>query len=86
MPCRLYELRNCEFQMYLDELIVVLFIDIWNYSRSNIEYEEHMRIVLQHLREEFMCQVGKGRMLASEGFVVRPCDFSCSSDSGPNED
>jgi hypothetical protein len=39
------------FMEYLDKLVVVFINDILIYSRSEEEHEEHLRLVLQKLRE-----------------------------------
>jgi len=50
-PAAFMDLMNKIFQPYLDQFVVV-FIDILIYSRSTEEHEEHLRIVLQLLREK----------------------------------
>jgi hypothetical protein len=35
----------------LDEFLVVFIDDIWVYSRSEEEHEEHIRLALQRLQE-----------------------------------
>jgi hypothetical protein len=37
--------------MYMDKFIVVFIDDILVYSRSEAEHKEHLRLVLQKLRE-----------------------------------
>jgi hypothetical protein len=44
-------LMNKVFMEYLDKLVVVFINDILIYSRSEEEHEEHLRLVLQKLRE-----------------------------------
>jgi hypothetical protein len=40
---------------YLDKFIMVFINDILVYSRSEEEYEEHLRLVLQKLRDNKLC-------------------------------
>ncbi len=47
----LMDLTNRVFQPYLDRFLVVFIDDILVYSRSDMEHEEHLRIMLQLLRE-----------------------------------
>ncbi|PKI56241.1 hypothetical protein CRG98_023372 [Punica granatum] len=42
---------NRVFQPYLDQFVVVFIDDILVYSRNRNEHEEHLRVVLQTLRE-----------------------------------
>ncbi|KAE8693084.1 UDP-Glycosyltransferase superfamily protein isoform 1 [Hibiscus syriacus] len=45
------DFRTRVFRPYLDQFVVVFIDDILVYSRSEAEHEEHLRIVLQTLRE-----------------------------------
>jgi hypothetical protein len=47
-------LMNKVFMEYLDKFVVVFIDDILIYSRSEEEHEEHLRLVLQKLREHRM--------------------------------
>ena len=42
---------NNVFMEYLDKFVVVLIDDILIYSKTEEEHEEHLRLVLQKLRE-----------------------------------
>jgi hypothetical protein len=42
---------NKVFMEYLDKFVVVFIDDILVYSRNEEEHEEHLRLVLQKLRE-----------------------------------
>jgi hypothetical protein len=44
-------LMNKVFMEYLDKFIVVFIDDILVHSRNEEEHEEHLRLVLQKLRE-----------------------------------
>ena len=45
------DLMNWAFKPYLDKFVVVFIDDILIYSKSHVEHGEHLRIVLQTLRE-----------------------------------
>ena len=45
------EYINCIFHTYLDRFVVVFIDDILIYSKSEEEHVEHLRIVLQVLKE-----------------------------------
>jgi hypothetical protein len=44
-------LRNKVFMEYLDRFVVVFIDDILIYSKSDSDHEEHLRLVLQKLRD-----------------------------------
>ena len=50
-PTAFMDLMHRVFQPYLDQFIVVFVDDILIYSQSKEEHENHLRIVLQALRE-----------------------------------
>ena len=50
-PAAFMGLMNRVFQPYLDQFVVVLVNDILIYSQSEVEHEDHLRIVLQLLRD-----------------------------------
>ena len=45
------DLMHRVFQLYLDQFVVVLVDDILIYSQYEEEHEDHLRIVLQVLRD-----------------------------------
>ena len=51
-PAVFMDLMNRVFHDCLDQFIVVFIDDILVYSKSREEHEEHLRIVLQQLREK----------------------------------
>ena len=51
-PTVFMELMNCIFQPYLDKFVVVFIDDILIYSRDESEHAEHLRTVLQTLRDK----------------------------------
>ena len=46
------DLMNGVFHEYLDRFVIVFIDDILVYSKSQEEHEEHLRIVLQILRDK----------------------------------
>ena len=50
-PTAFMDLVQRVFQPYLDQFVVVFMDDILIYSQSKEEHEDHLRIVLQALRE-----------------------------------
>ena len=51
-PTAFMDLMNRVFQPYLDRFVIVFIDDILVYSSSSEEHSEHLRIVLQTLREQ----------------------------------
>ena len=49
-PAAFMDLMKRVFKLYLDKFVVVFIDDILIYSKSHVEHEEHLRIVLQTLR------------------------------------
>ncbi|XP_019251214.1 PREDICTED: uncharacterized protein LOC109230141 [Nicotiana attenuata] len=50
-PAAFMELMNRVFRPYLDMFVIVFIDDILVYSRSQEEHEQHLRVVLQTLRD-----------------------------------
>ena len=50
-PAAFMDLMNRVFRPYLDQFVVVVIDDILVYSKNEEEHEQHLRIVLQTLRE-----------------------------------
>ncbi|WVZ52452.1 LOW QUALITY PROTEIN: hypothetical protein U9M48_003507 [Paspalum notatum var. saurae] len=50
-PAYFMQLMNSVFMVYLDKFVVVFIDDILIYSKTEAEHEEHLRLVLQRLRE-----------------------------------
>ncbi|KAL0463068.1 UNVERIFIED_CONTAM: Retrovirus-related Pol polyprotein from transposon [Sesamum latifolium] len=51
-PAAFMSLMNNTLQLFLDQFVIVFIDDILIYSRSPEEHEQHLRIVLQILREK----------------------------------
>ena len=51
-PAAFMDLMNRVFQPYLDQFVVVFIDDILFYSQNSEDHENHLRIVLQILREK----------------------------------
>jgi hypothetical protein len=45
------DLKNKAFMGYLDKFVVIFIDDILIYSKSDSDHEEHLRLVLQKLRD-----------------------------------
>ena len=55
-PVAFMELMNRVFRPYVDQFVVVFIDDILVYSKDAEEHEQHLKIVLQTLREkEVIC-------------------------------
>ena len=50
-PVAFMDLMNRVLRPYLDKFVIVVIDDILVYSSSKVEHAEHLRIVLQTLRE-----------------------------------
>ena len=51
-PAAFMDLMNRVFRPYLDQFVVVFIDDILVYFKNEEEHEQHLRIVLQTLREK----------------------------------
>ena len=51
-PAAFMSLMNGIFKPYLDLFVIVFIDDILIYSKSKEEHEEHLRMVLEMLREK----------------------------------
>ena len=51
-PAAFMDLMNRVFKQYLDKFVIVFIDDILIYSRDKEEHKEHLKIVLQVLKEE----------------------------------
>jgi hypothetical protein len=50
-PAFFMHLMNKVFMDYLNTLVVIFIDDILVYSKSEVEHEKHLKLVLQRLRE-----------------------------------
>jgi len=78
------DLMNRVFRLFLDKFVVVFIDDILIYSRDNEEHAQHLRIMLQTLREhQFYAKLKKyefwleevvflGHVVSKEGIKVDP--------------
>ena len=80
-PVTFIGLMNRVFQPYLDQFVVVFVDDILIYSQSEVEHEDHLRIVLQLLRDhQLYAKFSKCEFwLAEVGFVKHVVSASCLS-------
>ena len=83
-PTAFMDLVNRVFQPYLDQSLVVFVDDILIYSQSKVEHEDHLRIVLQLLKDHqlyakfskcefWLTEVGfLGHVVSASGLSVDP--------------
>ena len=83
-PTAFMDLMNRVFASYLDRFVVVFIDDILIYSKSSLEHEEYLRMVLQTLREKKLyaklqkCEFWMnsvtflGHVISKEGISVDP--------------
>ena len=83
-PAYFMSMMNKVFMEYLDKFVVVLIDDIMVYSKNEEEHEEHLRLVLEKLREHqlyakfsncefWLKEVGFLRhVISRDGIVVDP--------------
>ncbi|KAK8609334.1 hypothetical protein V6N13_061783 [Hibiscus sabdariffa] len=83
-PAAFMDMMNRVFRPFLDQFVVVFIDDILIYSRSEAEHVEHLRIVLQTLRDHRLyAKLSKcefwlkkitflGHVLSAEGIQVDP--------------
>ena len=83
-PAAFMDLMNRVFQPYLDRFVIIFIDDILVYSGSSEEHSEHLRIVLQTLREwQLYAKLSKcqfwldrvaflGHVISAEGVSVDP--------------
>ena len=83
-PTVFMDLMNRVFHEYLDRFVFVLIDDILVYSKSQEEHEEHLRMVLQILRDKKLyaklkkCEfwlnqvVFLGHVISRDGITVDP--------------
>ena len=84
VPAAFMDLMNRVFRPYLDQFVVVFIDDILVYSRDEQEHEQHLKIVLQTLREKKLyAKLSKcdfwlkkisflGHIVSAEGIRVDP--------------
>ena len=83
-PLAFMQLMNNIYRPYLDKLVVVFIDDILIYSKTKEEYEEHLKIALQVLRDnklyaklskcEFLLKEVSflGHVISNDGISVDP--------------
>jgi hypothetical protein len=83
-PAHFMYLMNSIFMPELDKFVVVFIDDILVYSKSTEDHEEHLRVVLQRLRDhQIYAKFSKcefwinevpflGHVISAEGIVVDP--------------
>jgi hypothetical protein len=83
-PSVIMDLMNRVFHEYLDSFVVVFINDILVYSANRAEHEEHLKIVLEKLREKKLLEKFKkcefwleevaflGHVVSKDGLAVDP--------------
>ena len=83
-PTAFRNLMNRVFRPYLDRFVIVFIDDIFVYSRSELEHERHLSLVLQTLRQHqlyakfdkyefWLSRVGfLGHVVSADGIYVDP--------------
>ncbi|WVZ73567.1 hypothetical protein U9M48_021856 [Paspalum notatum var. saurae] len=91
-PAYFINLMNNVFMEYLDKFVVVFIDDILNYSKTEEEHQEHLRLVLQKLREHKLyaklskCEIWLdkvpflGHIVSKGGIMVDPSKISSVMD------
>ncbi|WVZ97800.1 LOW QUALITY PROTEIN: hypothetical protein U9M48_043312 [Paspalum notatum var. saurae] len=91
-PAYFMNLMNKVFMEYLDKFVVVFIDDILIYSKTEEEHEEHLRLVLQNLREhKLYAKLSKcefwldqvpflGHIVSKGGIMVDPSKISSVMD------
>ncbi len=91
-PAAFMDLMTRVFRPYLDSFVIVFIDDILVYSRSRSEHEQHLRIVLQTLRDhrlyakfskcEFWLEsvAFLGHVVSKEGIIVDPAKIEAIRD------
>ena len=91
-PAAFMGLMNRVFNAYLDKCVVVFIDDILVYSKRREEHQEHLRVVLQILREnELYAKFSKcefwlkqvaflGHLVSKEGIFVDPAKIKAVRD------
>ena len=71
-PTTFMDMMNRVFRPYLDQFVVVFIYDILVYSRDEQEHEQHLKIVLQTLREKRLYA-----KLSKCDFLLKEVSFLC---------
>ncbi|KAD5508954.1 hypothetical protein E3N88_16657 [Mikania micrantha] len=77
-PAVFMDLMNRVCKPYLDQFVIVFIDDILIYSRNEKEHEQHLRTVLELLKEERQCEFWLrevqflGHVISSNGIHVDP--------------
>lgn len=69
------DLINRTFKPYFDRFMVVFIDDILVYSKSQEEHEEHLRVMLEILRTDNVCEILQMQVLVGQ----RGFPWSCSN-------
>ncbi|GKE05005.1 putative reverse transcriptase domain-containing protein [Tanacetum coccineum] len=90
-PAVFMDLMNRVCKPYLDKFVIVFIDDILIYSKNKQEHEEHLKLILELLREELYAKFSKcefwipkvqflGHVIDSEGIHVDPAKIESVKD------
>jgi hypothetical protein len=80
-------LMNGVFRNYLDKFVIVFLDDILIYSKSEEEHEQHLRMVLQVLREhQLVCKVEQVLILPATDSLFGSYHFQGRNSCGSRKD
>ncbi|GJY06360.1 putative reverse transcriptase domain-containing protein [Tanacetum coccineum] len=95
-PAVFMDLMNRIFHEYLDKFVIVFIDDILVYSKTREEHEDHLRIVLEILRQKklyakfskcdfWLGQVAfLGHIVSADGITMDPAKVHCLGDCKPS--
>ena len=90
-PTAFIDLMNRVFEEYLDKFVIVFIDDILVYSQTKEDHEQHLRLVLQRLKDkqlyakfkkyEFWLEkvVFLGHVVSKDGIMVDPAKIESVS-------
>ena len=90
-PAAFMDLMNRVFEDYIDKFVIVFIDDILVYSKSREEHEQHLRLVLERLKEKQLyakfkkCEfwldkvVFLGHVVSKDGIMVDPAKIEAVS-------
>ncbi|KAL0420226.1 UNVERIFIED_CONTAM: Retrovirus-related Pol polyprotein from transposon [Sesamum latifolium] len=71
-PATFMALMNSTFHEYLNQFVIIFIHEILVYSRSMEEHEQHLRIVLQILKEKEFQVIFLGHVISGDGIMPDP--------------
>ena len=84
-PAYFMSMMNKVFMEYLDKFVVVFIDDIMVYSKNEEEHKEHLRLVLEKLREHQLYAKFSKRILVEGGWISMTCYIRRRYSNGPQQ-